>query len=184
MVLPTNEYGIIVAILAAFCWGVVYAASQRLIQTGKFTSFELLLACFFVGCVLLLPFALYDRHAIMQAEQPNLTRFIWFLITMIAAEYLVFFSVYLLGGTEASLIQVSYPIWTALYLYFANGEKPTTATVAGGTIILIGVCIITLYGGKPHSSTQQEDRGAEIEKGQLLKSRSSSNITYMTTGDK
>jgi len=39
---------------------------------------------------------------------------------------------------------VSYPLWTALFLFLTAGERPVFATKVGGTLIMLGVVLIII----------------------------------------
>ena len=66
------------------------------------------------------------------------------LLTVIA-ELLIFWSIKMLGGIEAGLIEITYPIFTAIILYAALGKSLTASTIVGGLLALIGVTVMTIF---------------------------------------
>ena len=154
--------GVAIAAIAACCWGIVYAASQRLVaQNAKFTHIELLLISFMIGSIVLAPVFFYHNRSLKEANlDPK--QILVFVATLMTAKLLVFYSVRLLGGTEASLIQVSYPLWTALDLYVMKGETPSNMTVMGAILIFSGIAYIVKY-GEPHGQNA-EGEGSEIQR--------------------
>jgi len=104
----------------------------------------------------MLPFIWFHREAISTTEQ-SAGSFIALLITLLVAEGLVFYSIQLLGGAEASLVQASYPLWTALSLFFASGETPSVLTMIGAALIFAGIGFIVKYGENPEQSNANQE---------------------------
>ncbi len=58
------------------------------------------------------------------------------------ADILIMWSIYLLGGTEAGLIEVSYPLWTAIFSYLWYKKSLPTTSILGGILIMLGIYLI------------------------------------------
>ena len=70
---------------------------------------------------------------------------------ILLAEFCIMWSIALLGGTDAGLIEVSYPLWTALFAYLVYDKTPTTGTLVGGLLIMAGIAVIAVT--KPPEKT-------------------------------
>jgi drug/metabolite transporter (DMT)-like permease len=134
--------GLVVAGLAAISWGFVYASSQSLVSQ-EFTAFNLLILATFVGGVVFFPLYFFTHELSLPHNNEVYSLLGMNVFGVLFAEYLIFESVYILGGTEASLIQVSYPLWTALDRFLYAKEEPSLSTIIGGFFILLGVGIIS-----------------------------------------
>lgn len=136
--------GTLVALGAAASWGVVYAFLDRVLE--HLSPVASIIIFYFAGSLLLLPILpLYldeISHEIRSA--PIHLLLLAFAATLIG-ELLIFWSIKLLGGTEAGLIEITYPIFTALILYVMFGKTLTTATVIGGALALLGIAIMSIF---------------------------------------
>ena len=100
----SNIWGVIVSFAAAFCWGILYAQVQSL--TVEFPPFALLSVAYLAGALVLTPIAISQGSEITNKIRSDPGDFFFCLLALLAAEGLIFFSISLLGGTEASLIEV------------------------------------------------------------------------------
>jgi drug/metabolite transporter (DMT)-like permease len=124
-----------------------------------------LLAAFYIaGTVVLAPVAFYFRHDLVQIATGSPQEFITAMVSILLAEFCIMWSIYLLGGTDAGLIEVSYPLWTALFTYVVYNKAPTTGTVVGGVLVMAGIAVIALT--KPPEkavSTAPQENAAKVE---------------------
>lgn len=130
------------ATASAFAWGMVYATAEGVLD--RMSPLATLAAFYWWGSLLLLPVALLPagREALTGVVS-NPGPFAVTLLAVVTAELLILWSISLLGGTEASLIEITYPLWTALIVYFMKGETLDKGTLVGGGFILLGVFILT-----------------------------------------
>lgn len=159
----SNVAGIVVSFAAAFCWGLVYAQVQTL--DNSISPWAVLAMFYLLSAAMLLPFTAWRLPTLAKKAYVNRKDFIICLIFLLSAEMLIFYSIDVLGGTDASLIEVStkylevsgtwislelttrkvsYPLWTALVLFLTIGERPTKATMIGGSLIMAGVFVIII----------------------------------------
>jgi len=97
--------GIFVSFGAALCWGLVYAQVQTLSATIPTPA--LLALSYLVGGVILGPFAGLQLKVLAQKSLASSKDIFFCIAALLAAELLIFYSIRMLGGTDASLIEVS-----------------------------------------------------------------------------
>lgn len=136
------KFGVVVATVAAIAWGYVYATKDNLVQSMN--PLSLMAAFYLTGAVLLLPVAFFNRADMMNGVLANPSEFATAVVGILVAETCIIWSISLLGGTEAGLVEVSYPIWTALALYLFYGKAPSTGTMLGGALVMAGIAVIAL----------------------------------------
>lgn len=132
--------GVLAALLAALAWGYVYATTQQIVE--KVRPLPLLASIYILGAIPMLPVAMYSVREIGAGISAHPFGYASLLVGVIVAEYAIMASVSSLGGTQAALLETSYPIWTALFLFLLHGHKPTPATLAGGALMLAGAAVI------------------------------------------
>jgi len=147
------RFGILVAATAGMLWGYVYATKDSLVQSihplGLMASFYL------SGAVLLLPAAFWFREEITRVVTGNPQEFFTAIAGILLAEMCIIWSISLLGGTDAGLIEVSYPLWTAFFAYFVYQKTPSTGTIVGGILVMAGILVIGF--SKPQQVTPKKE---------------------------
>jgi drug/metabolite transporter (DMT)-like permease len=63
------------------------------------------------------------------------------------AEFLIIWSISLLGGAEAAFIEISCPLWTIVFSFLLLKFVPNAQVIFGGILIIIGSYIISKYSG-------------------------------------
>ena len=140
-----HRLGVIVATVAAVGWGYVYATMQQV--TERMSPIAAMTAYYMYGGILLLPVLVLRWGEIQSGIVADPRTFVLSASAVMIAEFAIVWSVSLLGGVDAGLIEVSYPVWTALFLYIILGERPTLGTLVGGVMVLGGVAVIARFGG-------------------------------------
>lgn len=135
---------VLLAFGAAVLWGVSYAASGRVIQRGLDpVSFFF---CYAVFTALVTGTLLLAKGEIL--EVPRAIRglggdWVWLLVSLSAAAVgglLIYVAIGEKNATLASLIEISYPFFVALFAWiFFRETQFNTATLIGGFFILGGV---------------------------------------------
>jgi drug/metabolite transporter (DMT)-like permease len=97
--------GVAVSFAAAFFWGLVYAQVQGLDKTLH--PLALLAFTYVCATVVLVPLAMFRLPQMAKKVQASWQQFVGCLAALIIAEALIFYSIQILGGTDASLIEVS-----------------------------------------------------------------------------
>lgn len=140
---------IILALGAAFLWGVSYAASGRVIQRGL--DPVVFFFCYAVFAALLTGTILLAKGEI--GEVPRSVRELggdrlWLLVSLASAAVgglLIYAAIGEKNATLASLIEISYPFFVALFAWlFFREAQLNAATIAGGLLILGGVFTVFL----------------------------------------
>jgi drug/metabolite transporter (DMT)-like permease len=143
------RFGVLVAAAAGLLWGYVYATKDNLVQSVN--PLGLLAAFYLAGAVVLAPVVFYFRHDLVRVATSSPQEFGTAVVGILLAEFCIMWSVYLLGGTDAGLIEVSYPLWTALFAYLVYDKTPTTGTLVGGLLVMAGIAVIAVT--KPSEKT-------------------------------
>lgn len=142
---PMILRGVFFAVLAAMSWGLVYVLEQIVLNefsVAKFIVYQSL----FMG-VIALVFVIFLPH-----EGSALSLLDWkillqptFLILMAAtflAEFLILKSVQGVGAHYATLFEISFPFFTAIFAYYILQQPLQLLTFVGGLFILVGSGII------------------------------------------
>ncbi|MBN8709047.1 MAG: hypothetical protein BGO12_23255 [Verrucomicrobia bacterium 61-8] len=139
----------IFAIVAAICWGASYASSGRVIERGLsplvfFFYFTLSGAAWSLASLLI-----SGKGSRILAEPRALGGEIWWLVLSIVTSCIGGLCIYhAIGGrnaTVASLIEISYPLFVALFAWlFFRELQMNWQTMLGGLLILSGVGVVFL----------------------------------------
>ncbi|MDD5199841.1 MAG: EamA family transporter [Terrimicrobiaceae bacterium] len=137
------------ALSAAVIWGISYAASGRVIERGVsplvfFTLYTTAGAVMGFGGL-----AATGRLGSVPAELRDLGRDGFWLAVAVITSGLGALLIYMaIGGknaTVASLIEISYPLFVAFFVWlFFRETQLNAATVAGAALILTGVGVVFL----------------------------------------
>ena len=140
---------IIYAAAASMCWGMSYAASGPLLKKGLDPLVFLLGYSFFgfLGAIV----ALCSTGKLSLAfKSPALDGhdICWFLLSVAVSAlgaYLTYFAMGAKNPTLVSLIEITYPLFVALFAWVFFREMQLNAvTICGGLLVLAGVAVITI----------------------------------------
>jgi drug/metabolite transporter (DMT)-like permease len=132
---------------AAIIWGINYAVAGRLLERGMSPQTLFLIDMIFgaVGMSTLISFSGKWNATFAELQLPR-TELMWLLVavlTAMAAALLIFMSIQAKNATVASLIEVTYPFFTALFAWILFRQNTLNGvTILGGLLILVGVVII------------------------------------------
>jgi len=142
-----NPYGFGLAVLASILWGLTYCLDERLLSSlsvVKLYFLHCLCGVLVAGVVMLLqgtpPAALFWIDT-AKASLPlvGLT-----LLTATAATLSILGSIHFLGANKSAVLEISYPLFVALFsVLFFKGQLQMPVVV-GGVFIFIGSAIIVL----------------------------------------
>ena len=146
---------LIYALAAAIIWGVNYAISGRLLERGLSPQalffFDLVFGAVAVGIVITLTGQW--RTAVAQVRALGPGDFAWLLIAVgasTAAGLLIFLSIGAKNATLASLIEVTYPLFTAFFAWVLFRQAQlNAATILGALLIFAGVLIVARGNAAP-----------------------------------
>lgn len=133
--------GILISTFAAITWGFVYASTEKVLE--KMSPISSVALFYYIGAVIMLPLIITNKQEIIQGLTLAPKELLFTTIMILLAEFLIMWSISLLGGTDAALIEVSYPIWTAIFLYLFSGKSVSFETIIGGIFIFTGIAFIT-----------------------------------------
>jgi drug/metabolite transporter (DMT)-like permease len=140
---------IVYAVAASIIWGVSYAASGRVIERGMDPlAFFFYYAAFgaLVGALALVvtgrPVSLADDLRVLGPD------WVWLAVALVssaAGTLLIYMAIGEKNATLASLIEISYPLFVALFAWlFFRQAHLNPMTVIGAALILSGVAIVFL----------------------------------------
>ncbi len=135
------------AMSASVIWGVSYAASGRAIERGisPVTFFFLYSVA---GAALGLGSLMATRRlAAVPSEIRGLgADWVWLAIAVVASaigSLLIYLAIGKKNATVASLIEISYPFFVALFAWlFFKQVQAGVPTIVGGVLVLAGVAVI------------------------------------------
>lgn len=140
---------ILLAFGAAILWGVSYAASGRVMQRGldpvSFFFCYAVFAALVTGVILL---AKGELSEVPRSVRELGSDRMWLLVSLASAAVgglLIYVAIGEKNATLASLIEISYPFFVALFAWlFFREAQLNAATIAGGLLILGGVFTVFL----------------------------------------
>ncbi len=138
---------------AAILWGINYAASGRVMKQGVAPAHLFLLDLVFASLVIGAITAAAGKGRDLLAEVRHLgPDWVWLATAMVcstAGGLAIFKAIDSKNATLASLIEVSYPFFVAVFAWlFFRETQFNWPTVLGGGLILAGVAVV--YLGNSH----------------------------------
>ena len=140
---------IIFSILAAVVWGGDYIFAEQVIKKISLFSFLAIQLCF--AFIIASGIALLSGHLKKDlATVGSSSQLLWFLILGIVAftagNLFILGSIHSKNATLAGLIEISYPLFIAIFAYlFFKEAQITFATAIGGLLIFGGVFVIYFF---------------------------------------
>jgi len=139
---------IIFALGASLFWGISYVLSGEIYK--KISLFTSLGIASFVVCIITLLISYFSSS--LKPDLISITsskNLLWYIIggilSLLIAELCIGFSIISKNATLAGLIEISYPIFIALFSYLLFKNKITIPTVIGGIIVFFGIFIIYYF---------------------------------------
>jgi drug/metabolite transporter (DMT)-like permease len=135
------------ALGAAVIWGVNYAVAGRLLERGMSSQTLFLVDLIFGTAAVAALITFSGRWSATVTELQNVRPDLGWLVVAVtavtAAGLLSFMSIEAKNATLASLIEVSYPLFTAFFAWALFRQATiNTATIIGGLMIFVGVLIV------------------------------------------
>lgn len=134
---------------AAVLWGMSYAASGRVMERGmtplSFFFFYTLFGAVTAGWALAWTGRIGNLFGEIRLLGPEWGWFILALISSAAGSLLIYLAIGEKNATLASLIEISYPLFVAVFAWlFFREAQFNGPTILGGILILVGVTIVFL----------------------------------------
>ncbi len=137
------------ALGASILWGIGYVLSEKLLKSGFTPAFMML-----SSGVITLPFylllvvylgQLQGGLGLLFSDKNNLILMCLVGFTVVGGNFLIFMSIYEKNATMASIIEITYPLFTCLFAWLILRQVQIGwQTAIGGLFILAGIIIIFL----------------------------------------
>ena len=137
------------SLAASVLWGLSYVLFEQIYKKISVTT-GIAVACLVIFIVMALS-SLFSGHLKNElVEIASSKKLFWLLAggvaTALFADLFIGLSIHAKSATLAGLIEISYPIFIALFAYFLFKENQvTTATIIGALLIFSGVFIIYFF---------------------------------------
>ena len=95
-----------------------------------------------LGALLLLPVGIWYGPEIFHSVQEDTRTTASLMLSVLLAEFFIIWSISLLGGVDAGLVEITYPVWTLAFLYILKDQPPTRATLVGAALVVAGLVVI------------------------------------------
>jgi len=134
------------ATLAAIVWGVHYPIVGKAL-----TTISPITVYFIPSLVLLVSLPFYyktlisDYHSLMAADMTVKVSTLALMFTSIAASLLLYKAIHGSNATVASLIEITYPVFVALFAFLLFNENHLNWSVAAGSILVMAGTGLIIY---------------------------------------
>ena len=144
-----NYSGYILAVLASVLWGLTYCLDERVL--ASLSVFKLYFLHCLCGVLVSAAILLIQGHSpgsLMQFDTSaaSLPLVGLTLVTATAAALCILGSIQLLGADTSAVLEISYPLFVALFSVLLFQGQLHSQVVIGGMFIFIGAAIIVLAG--------------------------------------
>ncbi|HEY5813480.1 MAG TPA: EamA family transporter, partial [Terrimicrobiaceae bacterium] len=140
---------IVYALAAAIIWGISYATCGRVIERGLTPLVFFFLYTLFGATAALAALVVTGKMAAVVSEIRSLEGdWVWLLVAIVtsaAGGLLIYMAIGEKNATLASLIEISYPFFVAVFAWiFFRDVQFNWQTLIGGVLILGGVSVVFL----------------------------------------
>lgn len=140
---------IVYALAAAIIWGISYAASGRVIERGMTPLIFFFLYTLFGAAAAAAALTFAGKTGNLLSEVRTLgADWVWLVVAVVssaAGSLLIYIAIGEKNATLASLIEISYPFFVAVFAWlFFREAQFSWQTVLGGLLILGGVGVVFL----------------------------------------
>ncbi len=136
-----RKTGMLIALCAAISWGYVYATTQEVVE--RLPPIATLAMIYWLGALLLTPVAYWYGPDILWDVMKYPTSTASTVLAVIVAEFFIIWSIQLLGGVDAGLVEISYPVWTMMFLYLLKDQKPSIESIVGAVLVGAGLLLLS-----------------------------------------
>jgi drug/metabolite transporter (DMT)-like permease len=144
-----NSTGYILAVLASVLWGLTYCLDERVL--ASLSVFKLYFLHCLCGVLVSAAILLVQGHSPgsllrFDTAAASLPLVGLTLATATAAALSILGSIKLLGAGTSAVLEISYPLFVALFSVFLFQGQLQLPVVIGGLFIFVGAAIIVLAG--------------------------------------
>jgi drug/metabolite transporter (DMT)-like permease len=139
--------GFMLAVLASVLWGLTYCLDERVLSSlsvFKLYFLHCLCGMLVAGVILLAQGASPAGLFAIDTTRSSLPLVGLTLITATAAALSILGSIQLLGANKSAVLEISYPLFVALFSVLLFKGQLQLPVVVGGVFIFIGSAIIVL----------------------------------------
>lgn len=143
----TLNLGFVLAVVAAVLWGLTYCLDERVLSSlsvFKLYFLHCLCGMLVAGAILLLQGASPADLVSIDTSKASLPLVALTLVTATAAALSILGSIQLLGANKSAVLEISYPLFVALFSVLLFQGQLQLPVVLGGIFIFIGSAIIVL----------------------------------------
>jgi drug/metabolite transporter (DMT)-like permease len=140
-------YGYVLAVLASVLWGLTYCLDERVLSSlsvFKLYFLHCLCGVLVAGAIMLLQGASPSALFFIDKSTSSLPLVGLTLVTATAAALSILGSIQLLGANKSAVLEISYPLFVALFSMLLFKGQLQFPIVLGGIFIFIGSAIIVL----------------------------------------
>ncbi|MBV9159535.1 MAG: DMT family transporter [Candidatus Kaiserbacteria bacterium] len=135
--------GFLYAIAAAVTWGLVYTIDQRVLK--GLTPLTLLFIDSVLTAILLLPVAFLQKSTLSTLSHTPFK--LWGLVILslalaALANFFIYSSIRIMGASTASIFEIVYPFFVALFTALVFGSELNVFFFLGAVLIFLGSAII------------------------------------------
>ena len=143
---------IVYALSASMLWGVAYVVAEKIMKETAVTPIFLMVATYAITIPIFTGIGLHLGHfkaginALMTSQS-----LLWLIalhaVTIVAGNILILTSVLEKNATLATMIEITYPLFVALFAYLILKETQLNwGTACGSALIFAGIFVIFLKG--------------------------------------
>lgn len=139
--------GFMLAVLAAVLWGLTYCLDERVLASlPVFKLYFLHCVCgaLIAGAILVYRGTSLSGLFAIDTATSSLPLVGLTLVTATAAALSILGSIQLLGASQSAVLEISYPLFVAIFSVLFFGGQLQLPVVLGGVFIFIGSAIIVL----------------------------------------
>ncbi len=140
---------VIFSILAAAVWGFDYVFAEKVVKhisVLTFMAIQLFFAFVVAALAALLFGSVRQDFVVLASSRYLLLYFVLGILAFTAGNFFILVSISAKNATLAGMIEISYPLFIALFAYLIFKENQINlATVLGGILIFAGVFIIYFF---------------------------------------
>ena len=140
---------IVLALSASVLWGLGYALSEKVLNTGLHPSILMLLTAIITFPIFIFLAFYLDQFksgmAIMSSNPKILGMMLINAVCIVVGSYLILLAINMKNATLVNVIELTYPLFTALFAYFLLKEMQFNQwTFIGAGFVVVGISIIAL----------------------------------------
>ena len=136
------------ALASACLWGICYAAMEHLLKF--FPSTVIMAASYLAGVSVWVGYLLFKNNGPKLLELVSGDQKYWmlaYILSAMVANFLLYQATALKGATLPAIVEISYPMFTALAVFgLLGGISFTPGMLAGSALIASGVACVYMWG--------------------------------------